>query len=175
MEENIPFPLLAGQWIATTINGVKKYIQISGQARYFDIPYSYEIGPSLQIAYQSITLGTGSGALSAFRTNANGLKEWVTWIDNKYLTVSWNINSTDMNYLSNTPEAQTALQTPYGSINFPLFIYNNASGNVTFTLTNTSLTKTIRGTMHIMLYDYSTLPPVSTVPDQFTDINYKGE
>ena len=86
MENDIPFPLLSGQWVATYINNVKSFVKISGQPKFFDLSYAYEIGPDLEIADQTLTLGTGSGAISAFRTNF--LKEWVTWIDNKYLTVS---------------------------------------------------------------------------------------
>ncbi len=170
MESDIPFPLLAGQWVATTLNDKKYYIKISGQPKYFDLTFAYEIGPGLQIADQTITLGTGSGALSAFRTNY--LKEWVTWIDNKYLQVSWVLDDVNINSLSSFTSPQTVLQTPYGSVNFPLFIYKNVSGNVTFTLTNTSLTKVIRGTLHIMLYDYKTDTPTTTAPAQFTDIDY---
>ncbi len=170
MENDIPFPLLAGQWISTSINGTKNYIKLAGQPKFFDLTYAYEIGPDLQITDQTITLGTGSGAISAFRTNY--LKEWVTWIDNKYLQVSWVLDDVKINSLSSFNFPQTSLQTPFGSVNFPLFIYNNVSGNVTFTLTNTSLTKTIRGTLHIMMYDYKTGSPTSAVPPQYTDIDY---
>lgn len=170
MESDIPFPLLSGQWIATTVNGKKEYVKISGQPKYFDLPYAYEIPPSEQISDISLTTGTGSGALSVFRTNH--LKEWVTWIDNKYLAVSWRINSTDINALNSFTTPQNVLQTPYGTVNFPLFIYNNRAGNVSFTLENKSLTKTIRGTVHIMMFSYYTEPPVATAPAQYTDIDY---
>jgi len=172
METDIPFPLLAGQWIAAKINNSKKYIKISGQSKFFDLTFPYEIGPDLQIADQTITLGTGSGAVSAFRTDY--LKEWVTWIDNKYLTVSWVLDDIKINSLSSFTFPQDSLQTPYGTVNFPLFIYNNRSGNVTFTLKNNSLTKTVRGTLHILMYDYKTDPPTETAPPQYTEIYYGG-
>ena len=172
MESDIPFPLLAGQWIATYIDGTKNFVKISGQPKFFDLTYAYEIGPDLEIADQTLTLGTGSGAISAFRTNY--LKEWVTWIDNKYLTVSWQLDDVIINSLSSFREPQDSLQTPYGTVNFPLFIYNNRSGNVTFTLKNNSLTKTIRGTLHILMYDYHTETPVATPPPQYTEIYYGG-
>lgn len=172
MESDIPFPLLAGQWIATYIDGTKNFVKISGQPKFFDLTYAYEIGPDLEIADQTLTLGTGSGAISAFRTNY--LKEWVTWIDNKYLTVSWQLDDVIINSLSSFREPQDSLQTPYGTVNFPLFIYNNRSGNVTFTLKNNSLTKTIRGTLHILMYDYHTEIPVATPPPQYTEIYYGG-
>lgn len=170
MESDIPFPLLAGQWVATKIQDVKNYIKISGQPKFFDLTYSYEIGPDLEIANQTLTLGTGSGAISAFRTDY--LKEWVTWIDNKYLGVSWVVDDVRINSLSSFSFPQSSLQTPYGSVNFPLFVYNNRSGNVTFTLNNKSLTKTIKGTLHILMYEYKTDKPVTTAPSQFTDIDY---
>jgi hypothetical protein len=170
MESDIPFPLLAGQWIATRVQDTKQYIKISGQPKFFDLTYAYEIGPDLSIADQTLTLGTGSGAISAFRTDY--LKEWVTWIDNKYLGVSWKLDDVSINSLSSFSFPQDSIQTPYGSVNFPLFIYNNRSGNVTFTLTNTSLTKTIRGVLHVLMYDYKTDAPVATAPAQYTDIYY---
>ena len=173
MENDIPFPLLSGQWVATYINNVKSFVKISGQPKFFDLSYAYEIGPDLEIADQTFTLGTGSGAISAFRTNF--LKEWVTWIDNKYLTVSWQLDDVQINSLSSFREPQDSIQTPYGTVNFPLFIYNNRSGNVTFTLKNNSLTKTIRGTLHILMYDYHTEAPVATPPPQYTEIYYGGQ
>jgi hypothetical protein len=173
MENDIPFPLLSGQWVATYINNVKSFVKISGQPKFFDLSYAYEIGPDLEIADQTLTLGTGSGAISAFRTNF--LKEWVTWIDNKYLTVSWQLDDVQINSLSSFREPQDSIQTPYGTVNFPLFIYNNRSGNVTFSLTNKSLTKTIRGTLHILMYDYHTEAPVATPPPQYTEIYYGGQ
>ena len=67
------------------------------------------------------------------------------------------------------------MQTPYGTVNFPLFIYQNKSGNVSFTLKNTSLTKTIRGTLHILMYDYRTEKPSNIAPPQYTEIYYGGQ
>ena len=172
MESDIPFPLLAGQWASVMQNSTKQYVKISGQPKYFDLTYDYEIGPDLQIADQTLTLGTGSGAISAFRTDY--LKEWVTWIDNKYLTVSWVLDDINVNSLSSFQFPQDELMTPYGTVNFPLFIYDNRSGNVTFTLKNASLSKTIRGTLHIMMYDYYTEKPVATAPPQYTETTYGG-
>ena len=170
MESDIPFPLLSGQWVAKTIDGKKQYMKISGQPTFFDLKYSYEIAPTQQLQDLDIKLGSGSGGLSVFRTDY--LKEWVTWIDNKYLEVAWRINSTDINSLNSFTTPQNVLQTPYGTVNFPLFIYNNRAGNVSFTLENKSLTKTIRGTVHIMMFSYYTEPPVATAPAQYTDIDY---
>ena len=172
MESDIPFPLLSGQWVAKTINDKKQYIKISGQPTFFDLKYSYEIAPTQQLQDLDIKLGSGSGGLSVFRTDY--LKEWVTWIDNKYLEVAWRINSTDINSLNSFTTPQDVIQTPYGTVNFPLFIYNNRSGNVVFSLTNGSETKTIRGKLHILMYAYHTEPPVQTAPAQYTDIDYRG-
>jgi hypothetical protein len=173
MESDIPFPLLAGQWIAATIQEKKRYIKISHQPLYFDIPYAYEIGPRQELSDLTVNTGTGSGAQSVFKTRY--LKEWVTWIDNKYLAVAWRISSVDINSLNGFTTPQDALQTPYGTVNFPLFIYNNVSGNVVFSLKNLSYTKVIRGTLHILMYSYATDAPVDTAPPQYTDIDYKGE
>ena len=171
MENDIPFPLLAGQFVAAYENNVKSYYKISGQPVMVDLAYPYEIGPDLEIADQTITLGKGSGAISAFRTN--NLKQWVTWIDNDYLTVQWTIDNVNINSLNSFIEPLTAYISPFGTINFPLFILHNVSGNVTFTLSNTSLTKTIAGTLHIIMYDYK-IEPVSSAPPQYTDIDYRG-
>jgi hypothetical protein len=174
MESDIPFPLLAGQWIATFIDNKERYVKIGSQPRFFDLTFAYEIGPGLELQNQNISTGTGSGANSVFRTKY--LKEWVTWIDNKHLQVSWKIDDLSINSLNSFPYPQDSILTPYGSVNFPLFIYNNQSGNVTFTLTNTSLTKTIRGTLHILMYDYTTepmMPAGSPKPAQYTPIYYK--
>lgn len=177
MESDIPFPLLSGQWIATYINNEKRFAKIATQGKFFDLKYTYEIGPLLSITDQTINTGTGSGANSVFRTKY--LKEWVTWIDNKYLQVAWTIDSVNINSLNSFAYPQDSVLTPYGSVNFPLFIYNNESGNVTFSLTNTSRTKTIKGTLHILMYEYRTEPllPVNTTPPaQYTDIYYqRGE
>ena len=172
MESDIPFPLLSGQWIAKTIDEKKQYIKIVGQPVYYDLVYPYEIGASSQLQDLDIKVGTGSGGLSVFRTDY--LKEWVTWIDNKYLQVAWRINSTDINSLNGFTTPQDVLQTPYGTVNFPLFIYENKAGNVVFSLTNKSSTKTIRGTLHILMYSYHTAKPVDTAPAQYTDIDYRG-
>lgn len=171
MESDIPFPLLAGQYISAYVDGVKKFFKIQGQPKMFDLTFSYEIGPSLQIADQTITQGTGSGALSVFRTSY--LKEWVTWIDNRYLTVDWVIDDKKLTSLDSFNQPLTSLITPIGSINFPLFVYNNKSGNVTFTLRNRSLTQTISGTLHVIMYDYKT-EPAKEVPAVYTDIDYAG-
>ena len=137
----------------------------------FDLTYAYEIGPNLQIADQTITQGTGSGTLSVFRTKY--LKEWVTWIDNRYLKVDWVIDNKKITSLDSFTQPLTEIITPFGNVNFPLFIYNNVSGNVTFTLTNKSLTKTIAGTLHVIMYDYKT-EPVKEIPSVYTDIDYAG-
>ena len=176
MESDIPFPLLAGQWASVMVDGEKKFVKIKGQPKFFDLTFTYEIGAGLTLSDQAITLGTGSGSLSAFRTDY--LKEWVTWIDNKYLGVTWVLNSTRINSLNSFEEPQNAIQTPYGSVNFPLFIYKNTSGNVTFSLVNNSLTKTIRGTLHILMYDYQTDKevtfPKGQEPAQYTETYYGG-
>ena len=171
MESDIPFPLLAGQYISTYVDDQKKFFKIQGQPKLFDLTYAYEIGPGLQIPDETITQGTGSGTLSVFRTKY--LKEWVTWIDNKYLEVEWIINDKKLTSLDSFTQPLTSLISPFGTVNFPLFIYNNVSGNVTFTLTNHSLTKTIAGTLHVIMYDYKT-EPVKEIPSIYTDIDYAG-
>lgn len=168
--DDIPFPLLAGQYFAASENGVKKFFKVVGQPTMYDLTYPYEIGPGLEIPDQTINLGTGSGAITVFK--ADYLKEWVTWIDNEYLTVKWKINSTDMNALNSFPEPLTKNIAQYGNINFPLFLYHNASGNVNFTLGNASLTKVISGVLHIIMYDYKT-EPAQGMPQQYTDIEYR--
>lgn len=164
--DDIPFPLLAGQYIAVHVNNEIEYYKIAGQPAMFDLTYPYEIGPGQKIADQSLTLSNGS----AFRTNQ--LKEWVTWIDNDYLTVSWTINSNRINSLNSITVPLTKNLSPYGSINFPLFIFNNPAGNVSFTLGNSSQTNVISGTLHIIMYDYR-ITKVSTIPQQYTDIDYR--
>lgn len=176
-ENEIPFPLLSGQWVSVYKNGIEQYVRIMAQPRFFDLEYAYEIGPDLDITDQTINIGTGSGAVNVFRTS--GLKQWVTWIDNKYLSVAWTINSLDINSLNSFSYPQDSVLTPYGSVNFPLFVYDDPAGNVSFTLTNTSLTKTIRGTLHILLYEYKVSKPLSSdkpAPIQYTSTFYqRGE
>lgn len=174
-ENDIPFPLLSGQYISAfqDTSNVREYYQIVRQPSFFDLTYSYEIGPGLELSDETITLGTGSGALSAFRTNVPGLKQWVTWIDNDYLGVRWDIVDVKMNSLKGTNEPETKYTSPFGSVNFPKFILNNASGNVTFTLSNLSSTKTIAGTLHIMLYEYQ-IEKAKGTPQYYTDIEYRG-
>ena len=87
--------------------------------------------------------------------------------------MQWTIDSVNINSLNSFIEPLTAYISPFGTINFPLFILHNVSGNVTFTLSNTSLTKTIAGTLHIIMYDYK-IEPVSSAPPQYTDIDYRG-
>ena len=171
MESDIPFPLLAGQYFSTVINGNKRYFKIQGQPKMFDLTYAYEIGPGLQLKDETITQGTGSGTLSVFRTNF--LKEWVTWIDNKYLEVEWMIDNKRLTSLDSFTQPLTSLISPFGSTNFPLFIYNNVAGNVTFSLTNNSTVQTISGKLHIIMYDYST-ESVRETPAIYTDIDYMG-
>lgn len=174
-ENDIPFPLLSGQYVSGFANGSnnRTFYQITRQPSFFDLTYRYEIAPSDTIADQTITLGTGSGAISVFRTKVPGLKQWVTWIDNDYLGVTWNVVDVKMNSLTGFTEPETKYTSSFGGINFPKFILNNSSGNVTFTLSNLSKTKTIAGTLHILMYEY-TIQQASGQPQYFTDIEYKG-
>jgi hypothetical protein len=169
MENEIPFPLLSGQYISVIENETVKYYRTTKQPKMFDLTYSYEIPPSGSIADQTITLGTGNGALSVFKTGA--LKEWVTWIDNKYLKVDWNVLDVKLTSLTSFSEPLTKITSPYGSSNFPMFILKNSSGSVTFTLTNNSPLHTISGTLHIILYEYA-IEESKAVPQVFTNIMY---
>lgn len=173
-ENDIPFPLLSGQYIsALNTDGARIFYQISRQPTMFDLPFAYEIAAGLSLSDQTITLGTGSGALSVFRTKTPGMKQWVTWIDNDYLGINWNIVDVKVNSLTGFNEPETKYLTPFGSVNFPKFILNNSSGNVTFTLKNLSLTNTIAGTIHIIMYEY-TIQQVKTVPQVYTDIEFRS-
>ncbi len=176
MDENdIPFPLLSGQYISTSqgTDRNRTFWQIVKQPSMFDLSFSYEIAAGLSLADQTITNGTGSGAISVFKTSVPGLKQWVTWIDNDYLGVKWALVDINMNSLSGFTRPLTKYTSPFGSVNFPMFILNNPSGNVTFTLENLSTTKTIAGTLHILMYEY-TIRPAASAPSFYTDIEYKS-
>lgn len=170
-ENEIPFPLLSGQYVYANADGTKRYYEIVRQPRYFDLTVPYEIPPSTTITDQTITNGTGSGEISVFRTKVPGLKEWVTWIDNDYLEVSWTIDSVRINSLSGYSRPETKYTSPFGGMNFPKFILNNAAGNVTFDLTNTSPGKYIAGTMHVIMYEY-VIKAITEAPAQATNVTY---
>lgn len=174
-ENDIPFPLLSGQYVSgfDNTNQIRVFYQVDRQPSFFDLTYKYEISPLQKISDQTITLGTGSGALSVFRTKVPGMKQWVTWIDNDYLGVTWNVVDVNMNSLTGFSEPETKYTSPFGGISFPKFILNNSAGNVTFTLSNLSSTKTIAGTLHILMYEYA-LKKASGTPPYYTDIEYKG-
>lgn len=171
MANEIPFPLLSGQFVYTTINGKKVYYELTRQGRYFDLQYPYEIPPATTLSDLSIQNGTGSGAISVFRTKVPGLKEWVTWVDNDWLSVSWVIDSVRVNTLSGFSEPETKYTSPTGSSNFPKFTINNSAGNITFTLTNRNPINMIAGTLHILMYDY-VIAPYNAIPSSATDITY---
>lgn len=175
MDENdIPFPLLSGQYFSVLAgDGARQFFKVTRQPTMFDFPFPYEIPPTSILADQDITIGAGSGAVSVFRTKANGLKQWVTWVDNDYLGVVWNVVDVKINSLLGSSQPETKYLCPFGSINFPKFIFNNSSGNVTFTLVNASPSKVIAGTLHIIMYDY-TAERFQGVPPYYTDIEYKG-
>lgn len=174
-ENDIPFPLLSGQYFSVLNDGgnTRAFYKVTRQPTMYDFAYPYEIAPSESLADQDITIGSGSGALSIWRTKANELKQWVTWIDNDYLGVIWNVVDVKINSMTGTSEPETKYLCPFGSVNFPKFIFNNAAGNVTFTLKNLSTTKTIAGTLHIIMYGY-TSEPANVQPQYYTDIEYKG-
>lgn len=168
-ESDIPFPLLSGQAIRATVNGVETFYQVSKQARWFDLKFDYVIPPAQKLTDQTITLGSGSGAINAFATQF--LKEWVTWIDNDLIGVTWSISSVNINQLQGYGQPLTLFTSPAGSVNFPMFNFNNPAGNVTFDISNFSLTQYAAGTLHVMLYDYQ-LKNLTAAPSVYTDISY---
>lgn len=174
-ENDIPFPLLSGQYFSALIEGgtARQYFRVTRQPTMYDFAFPYEIGAGLKLEDQDITIGSGSGALSIFRTKKNGLKQWVTWIDNDYVGVVWSVVDVKMNSMTGTSEPETKYLCPVGSVNFPKFIFDNSAGNVTFTVNNLSATRTIAGTLHIIMYEY-TAEEVKQVPQYFTDIEYRG-
>jgi hypothetical protein len=173
-ESDIPFPLLAGQHICMTDNeGNKVYYRIQRQAKMFDFPFPYEIPPLTSLRDNDISIGQGSGAISVFRTSANEMKQWVTWIDNDYLGVTWTILDAKVNAILGNDQPETKYTSPFGSVNFPKFIFDNPAGNVTFTISNKNPLKLIAGTLHIIMYDYKVLPS-KAVPEYCTDIGYGG-
>jgi len=174
-ENDIPFPLLSGQFISSIgANGQREFYQIIRQPTMFDLTYQYAIAPTESLEDQTITNGTGSGQISVFKTNVPGLKQWVTWIDNDYLGVSWNVVDVKANTMLGFNRPLTKYTSPFGSVNFPLFILNNSSGNVTFNLTNLSKLNSIAGTLHVLMYEYVIKPYTGTPPTYYTDISYKG-
>lgn len=166
MESDIPFPLLSGQYIK--YNG--KYYKVTKQPKMFDFPFPYELPPSGKLNDNSIQLNSTS-KVSAFSTSENQMKEWVTWIDNDYLGIVWNIASIKINSINGISEPETKYTSPFGSVNFPKFIFNNATGSVSFNLINTNPVKFIAGTIHIIMYDYK-VALVDGTPDYYTDISY---
>ncbi|WP_298409468.1 hypothetical protein [Ferroplasma sp.] len=170
LESDIPFPLLSGQYIGMYSASKKAefYQKIVGQPKLFDLPYPYEIAPKSSIP--NVTLTKGNASL--FRTDY--LKQWVTWIDNKFLGVTWTVNDVNLTSLISNPQPMTFLTNPFGAINFPMFIFHNVSGNVVFSLSNSSALHTITGTLHILMYDYKT-ENVTGTPSVFTDIDYMGQ
>ena len=169
-DSEIPFPLISGQYISAIENGKRVFYQVSKQPRYFDFSQDYELAPSASLSDQAFTLGSGSGAINAFQTPY--LKEWVTWIDNDDLGVSWNISNTAMNKVQGYTKPLTIYTSPYGSVSFPMFNFKNSTGNVTYTLQNLSATDTIAGTIHVLMYDYMIVPFSGSVPQYYTDIEY---
>lgn len=168
-ESDIPFPLLSGQIISAVLQGKQAFYQINGQARLFDLKYDYIVPPTLTLTDQTITLGSGSGAINAFQTNY--LKQWVTWIDNDSVGITWSISSVNMNQLQGYAQPLTLFTSQAGSVNFPMFNFNNPAGNVTFNIQNFSNTNYVMGTLHILMYDYR-LKPYTGTPTVYTDINY---
>lgn len=179
-DSEIPFPLISGQYIAYTTGfdqsgmPIRDYYMITKQPTFLDLTYKYEIGAGQSLTDETITLGTGSGAISVFKTPY--LKQWVTWIDNDSLGVQWTIVNSKMNTLNGFNEPMTIYTNPFGNINFPMFSFQNESGDVTFTLKNTSSSQTIAGTLHVIMYDYviSNKLPEGQTPQYFTDITYRG-
>ena len=166
MENEIPFPLLSGQYIK--YDG--SFYQIQMQGTIYDLTKTYAIPPGGELSGQSITMPTNS-SFNVFQTPVNGLYEWVTWVDNEYLGVSWKVLNRSVNDLRSYAEYLTKQTSPFGSVNMPMFILNNTSGSVSLTLTNLSSVKIISGTLHIIMYAYMT-KQTSETPQAYTDISY---
>jgi len=174
MESEIPFPLLNGMVVEILQQGVPTYYTIKGQGTPFELSQAYLLAPSSiptasTLKNQSFTVNNQN----AMKTNANELKVWVSWIDNLYLTVNWEINSRQLNLLNGVVNPLTYETSPYGSNVMPLGIINSPTANVTYTLSNSNSQLPIRGIFRVIMYYYSVEKiPKPPAGQPYTSLDY---
>lgn len=164
----IPFPLVAGQYIEARINNQPAYFEIVSQSQPKELTLNYLIPPSSKLTDQQFNLGNG---VSVFVTDQNTLKQWVSWIDNINLEVSWTVTGQNMNILEGITNPLTFDTSPYGSTDQPFFLTGQPRPTVSFDLINGSTVSIVRGVFKVIVYEYA-IKQVPTKPAVFTRTRY---
>lgn len=163
----IPFPLMARQYVQITSGGKPYFLEIQAQSqpKIFKIPYV--LLPGTELKDQIPSLGT----LNIFDVDSEHLVQWVSWIDNRDLGVTWKINSQSENDLQGQSSPLTHEISPKGNTSAPFFLYNAPRANVTYTLSNLSSIYPIKGEFEIVLYVFR-VKPVTAPPAVYTVAAY---
>jgi hypothetical protein len=163
----ISFPLKARQFVQILSGGKTLFLEVTAQSQPKVYTAPYLILPGSSITDQIPQIGN----LNIFDVNSDELVQWVTWIDNKNLGVTWKINGQEQNLLQGISSPLTHEISPKGNSAAPFFLYNQPRANVTYSLVNLSQELPIRGTLEVILYSFS-VKPVTTTPSVYTVAGY---
>jgi hypothetical protein len=163
----ISFPLKAHQYVQIVSGGKTIFLEVTAQSqpKVFTAPYLILPGSSLTDQIPLI------GNLNIFDVNDTELVQWVTWIDNKFLGVTWKINGQEQNLLQGSSSPLIHEVSPKGNTAAPFFLYNQPRANVSYSLTNLSSEVPIRGNFEVVLYSFN-VKPTTTVPSVYTVAGY---
>ena len=170
--ESVPFPFLPGMIVRVSTGNGYEYYKIEGQGQQTILSQPYLIGPNLSQTGQFVV----GNNLNAFQTGPGLLKQWVTWVDNEYLGVQWNINGKTLPILNGVPQYLTVQISPPYSYDIQFYSVNDPAIQATYNLVNLNPNVPIRGILKVVVISYSvvklTQPPSPNQP--FTDITIGG-
>ncbi|MEM3862278.1 MAG: hypothetical protein QW203_07350 [Thermoplasmatales archaeon] len=169
--EGVPFPLLSGMYIRNVEEGKSVFYKISGQAQFTILSAPYLIPPSTSQTGQLFTIGN----VNAFQTNDKLFKQWVSWIDNKYLGVQWVIGGTTLPQLNGVPQYLTIQDSPEYEYSVQYYSVNEPTATTSYNLINLSSQVPIRGVFKVLIATYS-VSEISQIPagSSYTDITIGG-
>lgn len=170
VENEIPFPFLNNMTVEKRdSSGNPAFYKVIGQGTTSTLTVDYTITPGGKLTDQTIT----AGGSDAFKTTSTSLKEWVSWIDNENLQVSWTLGNTKINQLNGVSYPLTFDTSPIGSFTMPLATVNDPTPNVSFDLINGSSSGVCRGTFKVILVSYR-VERLQNPVDTYTSLDYSG-